>query len=311
MAQGFVKSLNLLESEAEGDAGIFNNIGGEGIVNDLRLFSGNLKKESVLLASEYTTDGNIIIVTADGRVPFSNRTIVVHNAQEYKVVRSNALDRFELVDSSGTNFVPTGDLTRSDAVTFENLSNMSVTRLVAVRDTGTSSSTAASGSTAIDDESGIYNLRTIAANYSVIEEGIGIYYYKKNRIPLTYEDSSFDKRLTFKGNIRITNSGNEPQSADSPGLFIKGPTGSVRAFSDTSNPWTENPTGSKLQTTANNTSAYSLVLNGPNVVLPTSQIVSESGDAQNYTHKMKVMVKSGSHDDPNSSYETFYILLST
>lgn len=311
MAQGFVKSLNLRESGSEGDVGIFNNIGGEGIVNDLRLFSGNTKKVSKLLSSEYTVDGTIIIVTGDGRVPFSNRTVVEHNSQEYTVVNSNALDRFELEDSLGNKFVPTGDLTRSDAVTFENLQNMSVTRLEAVRDSGAGSTTESSGTTSINEETGIYNLRSIASNYSVIEEGLGIYYYKKSRIPLTYEDSSFNKRLTFTGNIRITNTGNEPQSEDSPGIFIKGPAGAVRAFSDTSNPWIENSTGSKLETTANNTSAYSLVLNGPNLVLPSSELNTESGDAQDYTHKMKVAVKSGSHDDPNSSYETFYILLST
>jgi len=308
MAQGFVKSLNLLETPSDADRGILNNLGGEGIVDDIRLFSGNLKKTSSLLASEYTTDGNVIIVTGDGRVPFSNRTVVRHSNVDYTVTASNAVDRFELRDSSGNPFVPTSDLVRSDAVTFENLSNMNVTRRVAVQDVGSSSGATDASDTS---ESGIYNLRSIASNYSIIEEGLAIYYYKKSRIPLTYEDSSFSRRLTFTGNIRITNVDNVAQSTTSPGLFIKGPGGSVRAFSDVSNPWSENPTGSKLETTANNAAAYDLVLNGPDLIVPTSEIQSESGNAGDYTHKMKVMVKSGSHDDTNSSYETFYLLLAT
>lgn len=308
MAQGFVKSLNLQETPSEADRGIFNNLGGEGIVEDIRLFSGNTRRQSVLLASEYTTDGDDIIVTGDGRVPFSNRTQVTHNGTTYTVTLSNALDRFQLRTAGGNAFVPTGDLVRSDEITIDNLSNMNVRRNQVVRDAG--SGAQQSDTTSTNEESGgIFNFRSIAGNYSVIEEGLGIYYYKKSRIPLTYEDSIFNRRVTFNGNIRITNGTNEPQSDTSPGLFIKGPTGAVRAFSDISNPWSEN--GTKLQTTANNAAAYDLVLNQPDLLVPTSEIQSESGDAGSYTHKMKVMVKSGSHDDTNSSYETFYLLLTT
>lgn len=307
MAQGYVKSLNLLEADAEADRGIFDNIAGPGISNDIQLFSGNLKKTSVLAAGEYAVSNGVVTVTADGRVPFSNRTIVTHNGRNYKVVLSDGQTQFRLIDVlNGSTLTPTMDLIRSDAVTFENLANMDAERIEAVRDSGAGLST-----TDNNNEAGIYNLRTIAQNYEVIEEGLGIYFYKKSRIPLTFKDSSFNRRLEFAGNIRITNSANLPQSTTSPGLFIKGPAGAVRAFSDTSNPWTEVSSGAKLETTANHAAVYSLVLNGPNLVLPTSQIHTESGDARNYTHKMKVSVKSGSHDDPNSSYETFYILLST
>jgi hypothetical protein len=42
MAQGFVKNLNLVESDTVGsDEGILNNLGGLGIADDLRLFDGN------------------------------------------------------------------------------------------------------------------------------------------------------------------------------------------------------------------------------------------------------------------------------
>jgi hypothetical protein len=308
MAQGYVKSLNLLEADTEKDRGIFENIGGPGITNDIQLFSGNARKVEELYADDYEIDGNTVVVTGDGCIAFSNRTLVYHNTTQYQVVNSNALDRFQLRTIDGYSiFIPTGTLTRSDYVTFDNLSNMSATRLEVNRD---SSASITSDSVGVNDETGIYNLRSISENYDIIEEGIGIYYYKKSRIPLTYEESSFDKRINFNGNIRITNVANITQSESSPGLFIKGPAGSVRAFSDTSNPWSDEIAG-KLSTTSNNSAVYDLVLNEPNLVLPTSQIHSESGSASNYTHKMKVSVKSGSHEDDATSYETYYILLST
>jgi hypothetical protein len=300
MAQGFVKSLNLLESGSESDAGIFENIGGAGIVPDLQLFSGNLRKTSVLEANSYVTDGNTIVITGDGRVPFSNRTVVTEDGVSYTVTKSDGLTTFELRDSSNAPYVPTGDLVRSDAVTFDNLENMSVSRLSAIRDSGSSGGGVSVSS---GEESGIYDLRSISGNYDIIEEGLGIYFYKKSRIPRTFEDSSFNRRLTFSGNIRITNDSNVTQSSTSPGLFIKGPTGSVRAFSDTSNPWTENSSGTKLQTTSNNASIYDLVLNDPNLIVPSSELNAETvvTDAEDYTHKMKIEVDG----------ETFYALLVT
>lgn len=313
MAQGFVKSLNLSETPSEADRGILNNLAGAGIVNDIQLFSGNRNRTSKLLASEYTVDGTKIVVTAVGRVPFSNRTKVTHGTgtTQYEVYQSDALNSFYLKDGNGNAFVPTQDLIRDDAITFNNIANLSATRIEAVRDVG---SNVATNNASTTSESGIYNLRTIAENYSIIEEGIGIYYYKKSRIPLTEEDSIFNRPITFSGALRITNDSNIPQSTTSPGLFIKGPTAAVRAFSDVSNPWAEdNPSSpTKLQTTANNASVYDLVLNDPNLVIPASEVVSVSGiDADDYTHKMRVRVKTGAHDDTNSSYETFYLLLTT
>jgi len=303
MAQGFVKSLNLLESGSESDAGIFENIGGAGIVPDLRLFSGNLRKTSSLLASEFTVVGDDVVVTGDGRVPFSNRTEVLVGSTFYTVGESNGIDRFKLYASNGSIFDPTGqDIIRSDAVSFQNLANMSVDRLPTNRDAGTGATVSGVGG-GQDDETGIYDLRSISANYAIIEEGLGIYRYKKGRIPLTFEDSFFNRRVTFNGNIRITNDANLTQGPDTPGLFIQGPDGAVRAFSDTSNPWEEVASGAKLETTANNSSVFRLVLNSPNLIVPTTEIGPEATvtNAGDYTHKMKVEVNG----------EVFYALLTT
>jgi len=311
MAQGYVKSLNLLESDSASDFGILENIGGAGIVADMQLLSGNLSRVSTVPASAYTTSGNKIVMIADGYVAFANRNVVTHAGTQYTVTASDAELTFELRDANGNAFIPTGTLTRSDAVTNLNFEFMDVERLVAVRDT----SSGVTGGASIDDESGIYNLRSIASNISIIEEGLGIYSYKKSRIPLTYEDSEFRKRITFNGNIRITNDNQVNVGlSTSPGLYIQGPSGSaVRAFSDVSNPWDKLGTGnggttSRIETTASKSSVYELVLNEPNFTGPAVQ--AESGNASDdYTHKMKVAVKSGADDDANSTYETFFLLL--
>ena len=315
MAQGYVKSLNLLESDSASDAGILENIGGAGIVADMQLFSGNLSRVSEVPASAYSTSGNKITMTGDGFVAFANRNVVVHNGTEYTVTASDGELEFELRDSLGNPFVPTGTLTRSDAITNPNLENMSVERLQAVRDGA--SGVSGGGGTDIDSETGIYDLRSISSNIDLIEEGLGIYAYKKSRIPLTYKDSEFRKRITFNGNVRITNDNLvNVTDADAPGLFIQGPSGAaVRAFSDVSNPWSKEGNGngdntSRIETTASKSSVYELVLNEPNFAVPGSLLQSESGNASDdYTHKMKVSVKSGSDSDTNSSYETFFILL--
>jgi hypothetical protein len=313
MAQGYVKSLNLLESDSASDAGILENIGGAGIVADMQLLSGNLSRVSTVPASAYTTSGNKITMTGDGYVAFANRNVVTHAGTKYTVTASDGELEFELRDSLGNAFVPTGTLTRSDAISNPNLENMDVERLIAVRD----SSSGVQGGGDIDEETGIYNLRSISSNIDLIEEGLGIYAYKKSRIPLTYKDSDFRKRLTFNGNIRITNDSLvNVGDAGAPGLFIQGPSGAaVRAFSDVSNPWSKEGTGnggttSRIETTASKSSVYELVLNEPNFTVPGSLLQSESGNASDdYTHKMKVSVKSGSDSDTNSSYETFFILL--
>lgn len=313
MAQGYVKSLNLLESDSASDAGILENIGGAGIVADMQLLSGNLSRVSTVPASAYTTSGNKITMTGDGYVAFANRNVVTHAGTKYTVTASDGELEFELRDSLGNAFVPTGTLTRSDAISNPNLENMDVERLIAVRD----SSSGVQGGGDIDEETGIYNLRSISSNIDLIEEGLGIYAYKKSRIPLTYKDSDFRKRLTFNGNIRITNDSLvNVGDAGAPGLFIQGPSGAaVRAFSDVSNPWSKEGNGngdntSRIETTASKSSVYELVLNEPNFTVPGSLLQSESGNASDdYTHKMKVSVKSGSDSDTNSSYETFFILL--
>ena len=304
MAQGFVKSLNLLESGNESDVGVLENLAGTGITEDIVLFSGNLRRLSTLEANAYSYDSSTgdLVVTREGRVAFSNRTRVFNGSTEYVVFSSNGLDRFRvrLATSTSTNdddnsVEITGDITRSNAVTTDNIINMSVDRRPTVSENAVS----------IDDDSGdvggsdggVFNSTSIAANYGYANEAIGLYYYRLSNIPVTYQESVFSKRVTISGGLRITNDSNQDVTqSTAPGIFIVSADGNkIRAFSDTSNPWT--PSGTFLETDSSRIAVGRLVLNNPNFVgLSTN---SESGSTNDYTHKMKVEIDG----------EPYYLLL--
>ena len=73
MAQGFVRDLNLIESDTGAlDRGILDNLGGANITTDLLLFDGNFKFISKIQSAHYTYDSDeyIITVTGEGKVAF-------------------------------------------------------------------------------------------------------------------------------------------------------------------------------------------------------------------------------------------------
>ena len=300
MAQGFVKSLNLIESGNASDVGILENLAGTGITEDITLFSGNLRRFSTLEANAYAYDSTTgdLVVTREGRVAFSNRTRVFNDSSEYIVFSSNGLDRFRvrLATSTSTNDDDnsvdiTGDITRSDAITAENIINLSADRPSVI------SENAVSIDAGGEAGGGVFDSTSIATNYEYANEAIGLYYYRLNNIPVTYQESSFDKPIKVTGGLRITNDSNQDVTQPTaPGIFIVSADGNtIRAFSDTSNPWGVN--GSYLETDSTRIGVGKLVLNNPNFTgLSTT---SESGSTNDYTHKMKVEIDG----------EPFYLLL--
>ena len=128
MARGFVQSLNLFESQdAQSARSIMDNLAGEGINVDIRLFANNLKTTTEVSLSEYVIEnaadiefqGNTTVVTSGGAIedyyrfvvganrrdllPFSTGTIVYvfdnNNAKRYHCVKnSDTLTVFELYD---------------------------------------------------------------------------------------------------------------------------------------------------------------------------------------------------------------------
>ena len=314
MAQGFVANANLIESNTGGlDESILNNLGGLGgaaVKNDILLFDGNLKFISFLIATDYTVATNTITVngsTSEGKVAFSDGTKISHNGGAYDltVVNSNGIDKFQLKNSSNVLFTPTGTIRRSDAITGTNLANLSVKRLV----TDVGGNTGVSGSQGSSD---LFNSGTIPAQTDYIAGNIALYYYKKGRVPLTQEATVFNTKAIFGGPLRISNDANLDTTLNSsPGLFIVDTgnlsTDPIRAFTDTSNPWTV--VGSNRVTTESNAQASTLKLTNTSGVAPVSAgtriqttadiIGTEQIGIADYTHKMPVVVNG----------QQFYLLL--
>ena len=317
MAQGFVANANLVESNTGGsDTNILNNLaglGGAAVKNDILLFDGNSKFVSFLLASDYTVATNVITVngsTSEGRVAFSDGTKLSHNGGAYDltVLNSNGIDKFQLKNSSNVLFSPTGILRRSDAITGTSLGNLSVKRLV----TNVGNNTGANTSGATEGSGDLFNSGTIPAQTDYIAGNIALYYYKKGRVPLTLEATTFNTKAIFGGPLRITNDANLATTLDSsPGLFIVDTgnlsTDPIRAFTDTSNPWAV--VGSALETTESNAQASTLKLTNTSGVAPvsagtrinteTNLIGTEQIGIADYTHKMPIVVNG----------QQFYLLL--
>ena len=314
MAQGFVANANLIESNTGGsDTNILNNLGGLGgaaVKDDILLFDGNSKFISFLIATDYTVTANVITVngsTSEGKVAFSDGTKISHNGGAYDltVVNSNGIDKFQLKNSSNVLFTPTGIIRRSDAITGTNLANLSVKRLV----TDVGGNTGVSGSQGSSD---LFNSGTIPAQTDYIAGNIALYYYKKGRVPLTQEATVFNTKAIFGGPLRISNDANLDTTLNSsPGLFIVDTgnlsTDPIRAFTDTSNPWTV--VVSSLVTTESNAQVSTLKLTNTSGVAPVSAgtriqttadiIGTEQIGIADYTHKMPVVVNG----------QQFYLLL--
>jgi hypothetical protein len=315
MAQGFVIDLNLIESNTGAlDRGILDNLGGANITTDLLLFDGNFKFISKLEDSHYSYDApsGVITVTGEGKVAFSDGTKISLGDNpttfETEVFESNGIDKFRLRNLSGQAVAPNGVLRRNDGVSAENLSNLSTKRL----ETNPGAST---GISADDGASDLFNQYSASSQVDYINAQLSLYYYKRNRIPLTFEDSSFDARVNFRGSVMIVDNdatSSTVPGATTPGLFIVDASnpgaGSTRAFSDASNPWSQSGTpGSAtaaLVTTEANTQPNTLKLNPvsnntPNLQTTSTLIVSQTNALSSYNFKLPVEVNG----------ERFFLLL--
>lgn len=309
MAQGFVRDLNLIESDTGAlDRGILDNLGGANITTDLLLFDGNFKFISKLQSADYTYDSStdITTVTGEGKVAFSDGTKIsfgdVPTEFIYEVHSSNGVDKFRIRNSLGQVVAPVGDLRRNDGVSAKNLSNLSAKRL----ETNPGASTGVSND---DGASDLFNQYSSASQVDYINSQLSLYYYKRDRVPLTFEDSSFDARVNFRGSVMIVDNDatvSTQPGPTTPGLFIVDASnpgaGSTRAFSDASNPWSE--IGSALVTTEANSQPNTLKLNpvsnnAPNLQTTSTLIVSETNTLSSYNFKLPVIING----------ETFFLLL--
>ena len=314
MAQGFVRDLNLIESDTGVlDRGILDNLGGAGITTDLLLFDGNFKYISKLVAADYTVSaGNLVTVSGEGKVAFSDGTKISFDNEatnfQYTVFDSNGIDKFKVKNDAGQTRTSAqitagdGTLRRNDGVTFQNLSNLSSKRL----EVSTSSSTGVGQDSGMED---LFNTYTSGAQTTYISTQLGIYFYKRDRVPLTFEDSSFDEPVNFRGQVMIIDSSATASSQpdeNSPGLFIVDANnpgaGAIRAFSDASNPWSDTVSGvlstTEVSSEPNKLSlvpdtAYAGISSStvPNVVDSSSSLlVTSNVPTSSATHKLPVII---------------------
>jgi hypothetical protein len=326
MAQGFVIDLNLIESDTgDLDRGILDNLGGTNITTDLLLFDGNFRFISKLSPSDYTYDATsgVITVTGEGKVAFSDGTkISLSDAPtvfETEVFDSNGIDKFKLRNLSGQAVSPLDSsnakkiLRRNDGVSAENISNLSSKRL----------ETNPGASTGISDDDGasdLFNQYSASEQIDYINTQLALYYYKRDRVPLTFEDSSFDQRVNFRGSVMIVDndatSTTQPSNS-TPGLFIVDASnpggGATRAFSDASNPWSEVGSGNTgaLVTTEANTQPNTLSIkpnttgtnpassSTPNLQTTSTLIVSQANALSGFNYKLPVEING----------ERFFLLL--
>ena len=329
MALGFVRTLNFQESNtAVLDKGILDNLGGINVNADILLFDGNTKFVSKLVANEvglandYSVSNNVVTVTGEGKVAFSDDTKISFQGAPssfiYTVFNSNGVDKFQIKDANGVTQSPSGTpptygtLRRSDHVTQENLSNLSTKRLE-------TNGSISSGISADGDAGGdVFNQFTSNAQVAYIEDKIGLFQYKRSRVPRNYELSTFSVPVKFSGAINIINSvatSSTVPSNSSPGLFIvdaSNPSATaVRAFSDASNPWSE--VTDALHTDENNAQADRLFFDPAGSYAndtPNIECVNESGAGVTLLVTQTNTVSSATHKLPVSvNGETFFLLL--
>lgn len=289
MEIGFSKDNNLFESNL--DDRVWRNLvdDSDSIVSTIRLFSNNTKATAVLSFNDYEIiNGDTINVINGSKVGFSNRTRVSVNNKTYRVENSNGQTQFQLVSlSDGSAFVPdpTNDnIIRSNTVTFENLQNMDVERFETnVVDFDT------------DDQTSLINSRTISENLSNINSTLSSFYLVRERVPFTIGENRFNNQIVFDGSLRIPPQENfDISDPASPGIFILSPDGqSNRAFSDTSNPWTEIESTSTLKTDAQNVTVNDVRLSkGDNFEITgiVTESVSPSSVVDQFTHKLRVTI---------------------
>ena len=315
--RGFVITDNLRESDnASKDTQIIDNLGGAGTAGNFQLFSGNLRRESVLIQNEsftWASETNTYSTDVDnGFIAFSNGTRLNLRAQDGEVLasgtalNSDGIQTFQIVDSNGDPIpfpvgyetgVPTPvELVRSDAITSSNIANLKRVRLETVADSGDEGNFLA---TEGSGEQNIFGELAINTQYSTIDAALSVYYFKLSRLPLSYEDSSFTRDVNLDGYIRIVNDNLEPRTNSSPGLFIVQDGVPARAFEGRDNPWTES-TGA-LVTTANS-AVNTITLTNPTIASISTS--ANSGPVTNASHKLPVDVIDG-----NGNLETYFLLL--
>jgi hypothetical protein len=299
--QGYVTNRNLEETQTGLTA--INNLGDAPIGADISLLKNNLRNTSsitVVNSNINSTTNTIKFVDRD--VVFSTGTkVVLNNDQTLYIKNSNGKDSFQL---SGTPTLQStltlsntysGTYVRSDAITFENITNYSKKRRESVETLSDSVPAVGSYSANVQEQ------------ITAFQRNIDFYNSVKANAYLTNNNIITDIDFQNEGQTLVLDPDNVNLSGISlesgPGLFIYNfvTDTKVRAFSDFKNVWRSNLTDTYLETSAKKITVGSLSLKKddvinidqragttPNIVIQGVTPVNITTSA--FTHTTKILI---------------------
>lgn len=292
MARGYVQESNLGESDIrDADRRILNNLGGGNISDDISLFSNNLRNYSTLSTASYTVDGDKIKINDNFIVPFANTTNILYNGIPYTVANSNLIDSFQLIDSGGEVFVPTApllDIIRKDAIVSTNIQNLNPERI--------KTKLARDNNLASGGWYDIYSVNTVDQDITAIEEYIEVFQYKSQTTLMADRKNIIQSNFKLNGTVVVTNldsngnpiTGQTAITNTDPGLFVTNGSTTVRAFSDSSNPWTAETNSGVTSTESSAITVKNLIVTDLSIKKLT--IFDDAGSVQSFTHSYPVEI---------------------
>ncbi len=300
--QGFRKDLNLLENT--NDTQTLNNLGGEGIANDLRILQNNLRNISTL-AYNSLNDGyfffgssNDFVFTQDDVVTVNTNvsvgSTVLRPGQRYYVCDSDGETRFKLSYFPFRVGVSTIVVTtatpssfyfiRDDSVSQENLLNFIP-----------------------PDVKDVFNFSYLDYRYNINQSVINLQSsiesaaftitkkYKSNEDTTVNTDINVEGSVVIEDPAKLNTGSSGLEDPKSPGIFISG----VRAFSNDSNPW--NRVGTALSTSSSSVNVGELYFANNISITGVGTESATEVEVTTFTHKLPVVING----------ETYYLLLRT
>lgn len=303
MAQGFVQSLNLFESNTrDKDSSILDNLGGPGISDDIALFTNNLRNVDLLRPGDINSNDpstTIFRIVSDSKIAFTNGTLVTINDVEYKVVNSNAETVFEL-ERVGDEVKLTvgeldGNIIRSTAVTFDNIANLNPTSYPTINVPTEEIQEAQQAFVKTERQVLLEKVRTLdykstgIGYLAAIDEFNARFEYLKSIATFKNAETTINKELRVKNSIFITNKDDvDVTDPDAPGAFISNAFGQVaRIGGNNINPWELD--ASKTTTVASSTSIGNLIVDNLHIEGVGVETIPE-GPAINFTHRIPVII---------------------
>lgn len=318
--RGYLVQKNL--SETTDDRQSLNNIGGAPVADDIALFVNNTKNQSVISirADEYDSSTNTVVINNQTTTEVNERSAVFTNrdkvflvdvddnviAENLYIANSNTIDRFQVSAKQDLSEiysinVPTQSdsndyvlrFVRNDSVTFENLQNLGVESSGVEVDLPESDNNT-------DEESATVSVGNYESEFNTISSVIDLANFQSRNKFVSNDSIQTGVRLRTEGAVIIADPSDtiitEGIVESSPGLYLSDPTSDVndvqvtRAFSSSSNPWSDDNAGTLSTDSVDVTSGNLNLTNG--VTIDGIPVIPENGsvDSATFTHKVKIQV---------------------